>query len=128
MTFATALAVALGGAVGSLARWRLGVALLGASSRFPVGTLVVNVAGSFALGFLLVALPSPPRPASLRMALTVGLCGGFTTFSTFSAETVALFEQGAGGRAMLYVVASVSLSLLAVVAGAALGRLAQAPR
>jgi CrcB protein len=126
MTLSTALAVALGGAVGSLARWSLGTALLGASARVPVGTLVVNVVGSFALGFLLAALPSPPAP--LRAALTVGFCGGFTTFSTFSAETVALFEQGAGGRAMLYVIASVTLSVLAVVAGAALGRLAQPSR
>jgi CrcB protein len=122
MTFATALAVALGGAAGSLARYLLGTALLDASGRVPVATLVINVTGSFVLGYLLVALPATPRPAPLRTALTVGVCGGFTTFSTFSAETVALFEQGAGARALLYVVASVTLSLLAVLAGAAAAR------
>jgi fluoride exporter len=128
MTFATALAVALGGAVGSLARYALGTALLGASTRFPVATLLINVAGSFALGFLLAALPTPSRPDPLRAALTIGVCGGFTTFSTFSAETVALFEQGATSRALVYVLASVTLSLVAVIAGAAAARVVSPAR
>ena len=116
-------AVALGGAIGSALRYLLGLALPRAGIVVPWGTLLVNVAGAFALGWLLRALPasavSPASPA-LRLALTVGLCGGFTTFSAFSVETLALLEAGATARALLYVAASVLLSVAAAWAGGAM--------
>ena len=113
------LAVAAGGAAGSVARY--GVALLAerAGAGFPWGTLAVNVAGSLLLGALVRHLAVPPgaAPAALPLALTVGLCGGFTTFSTFSLDLLRLLQSGAAGRAALYAAASVGLSLAAVWAG-----------
>ena len=116
----TSLAIALGGAVGSLARYWIGVAMLGVSTAFPLGTLVINVAGSFVLGALLGAWPA--SPSAVRAGLAVGVCGGFTTFSTFSAEVVALAERGAAGRAAAYAGLSVGLSVAAMLVGLLAGR------
>jgi CrcB protein len=115
---ADVLLVAVGGAAGSAARYLVGVAALGASAQLPWGTFLVNVAGSFALGVVLGALP----PGGVRLLLGTGFCGGFTTFSTFSSEVVALAERGAIARAGAYAAASVALGVAAVVAGAAVGR------
>jgi len=115
------LAVALGGAVGSAARFLVSQALAGASLAFPVGTLVVNAVGSFVLGIVLAAIPGEP-PSALRFALGAGFCGGFTTFSTFSAELVALGEGGMPVRAAAYAGASLTLGLVAMVAGTLVGR------
>ena len=115
------LAIALGGALGSVARYWLGLGLLPLSRALPYGTLVINVTGSFLLGALLTGLPSYP-PTALRAGLTVGVCGGFTTFSTFGGEVVSLLERGAVGRAAAYVAASVLLSVGAAWAGMLLGR------
>ena len=119
-----AIAVALGGAAGTLARWWIGGLAQEASATFPTGTLAIHVAGSLLLGFLARYLLETSAPPELRLALTVGLCGGFTTFSTFSYETIALLEDGNVGRASAYVIASVVLSLAATWAGLALARLA----
>jgi len=118
-----AIAVAIGGAVGSLARWWIGGLAQESSATFPSGTLAINVAGSLLLGFLARYLLETSAPPELRVALTVGLCGGFTTFSTFSYETVALLESGSLVRAAVYVTASVVLSIAATMAGLALARL-----
>ena len=117
-------AVALGSAVGGVARLLLGGALQRVSgSTFPVWTLVINVTGSLALGFLMRYLGEGVTvSAEARALLTVGFCGGYTTFSTFSFETMTMFEQGDWRRGSLYVVASVTLSLLAVGGGMALAR------
>jgi len=115
-------AIALGGAAGSVARYLLGTALAGVVSGFPLATLVINVTGSFLLGLLFASLTDPAASPAVRAALTTGFCGGYTTFSTFSYETVALVERGAGARALLYVAGSVTLSLAATVAGIALAR------
>jgi CrcB protein len=116
---AALLLVAAGGAAGSVARHLVGLTALGAPPQFPWGTLAVNVVGSFVLGAVLGAVP-PGAPA--RLLLGTGLCGGFTTFSAFSAEAVALAERGQAGRAAAYVAASVALGVLAAAAGAAAGR------
>lgn len=114
------LLVALGSGVGGALRFAVGVALAPrAPLAFPTATLLVNVAGSLLLGLL---LRGPAEPSALRLALTVGLCGGFTTFSTFGYETVRLVQGGAAARAAAYVALSVGLSLLAVAAGLALPR------
>ena len=115
------LYVALGGAAGSVARYVVGLAVQGRSGfDFPVGTLVVNLTGSLFRGFLLrYALETPAITPEVRALLITGLCGGYTTFSTFSYETVALIEDGDWRRAALYVGISVAGSILAVMTGIA---------
>jgi CrcB protein len=119
------LAVAAGGATGSVARYVLGTLLLRVSSGFPVSTLLINVSGSFLIGLLARLFDAPDHQQVLRVALTVGICGGFTTFSTFSAETVTLLQQGKAGRAALYVTVSLVLGVSATFAGLAVGRTAR---
>ena len=112
-------AVALGGALGAVGRYLVaGLAGAWLGAAFPLGTLAANVAGSFLMGVLIeaTALAWSPSPA-LRAMLAVGLLGGFTTFSAFSLDAVALFQRGLPGQAALYVVASVTLSLAGLFAG-----------
>ncbi|MCU0800460.1 MAG: fluoride efflux transporter CrcB [Rhodobacteraceae bacterium] len=113
--------VALGGAIGAALRF---LAVLAAArifgSGFPFGTLAVNVAGSFAMGLLFVLLTA--RGSVLHPLLLTGILGGFTTFSAFSLDAVTLWEGGRATAAALYVVASVLLSLAALIAGAAIAR------
>ena len=114
------LLVAVGGAVGSLARYGVGVAaarLFGLA--FPWATLFVNILGGLAIGALTARIG--PEQESLRLALGVGLLGGFTTFSTFSLETVRLMQHQPG-LALLYIAASLVLSIGACWAGLMLGR------
>ena len=115
------LAIALGGAAGCLARYWVGTGLLAISQTFPFATLLINIVGSFVLGVVFAGLPSHP-PTALRAGLMVGVCGGFTTFSTFSVEVVTLAQRGDAGRAATYVAASVLLSAAAAWAGILLGR------
>lgn len=118
------VAIAAGGALGALGRHYVSFHV-GAwvGHQFPWGTLAVNVAGGFALGVLaeLMALAWSPS-LELRALLTVGLLGGFTTFSTFSLETVLLMERGAFGQAFIYALASLTLSVGALFAGLRLVR------
>lgn len=113
------LAVAAGGALGAMARHgagRAAMALLG--PQFPWGTLFVNVAGSIAMGVVIVWLSRhEPQSAALRAFLTVGLLGAFTTFSTFSLEAVSLYRDQSLAIAAVYVSASVCLSILGLVIG-----------
>jgi len=114
--------IALGGAVGSVTRYLLGgVIQRAAGLGFPVGTLMVNVTGSFVAGFLLRYFMNVQTHPTLRAALIIGFCGGFTTFSAFTTETLGLVEGGEYWRASIYVLASVALSLMAVFAGFAAG-------
>ena len=110
-------AIALGGAVGTLARYGVGGLAQRFSATFPLSTLAINVAGSLLLGFLMRWLLGTTASPELRAGLTIGLCGGFTTFSTFSYETARLIESGSWGRAAAYVALSVLGSLLATFAG-----------
>jgi fluoride exporter len=116
--------VALGGAAGSVARFGLSTAAQTRwSGALPVGTLLVNVTGSVLLGFILrYALDTPAVSPEMRALLTTGFCGGYTTFSTFSYETVALIEDGDWRRAALYVLLSLALSLAGVWLGMTLAR------
>jgi CrcB protein len=88
-------------------------------ARFPLGTFLINVGGSFLLGFLgaVIATRALPHADSLRLALGVGFCGGFTTFSTFEYETHALFEDGAWLPAVTNMFLSLFAGLLAVRLG-----------
>jgi fluoride exporter len=115
------LLVALGGGVGSLARWLAGLALP-ARADLPLATLAVNVSGSFLIGVLLRSLPAHAPTPEAHALLVAGFCGGFTTFSAFSLETARLLERGLTGRAALYIVLSVGLSIAATFAGYAVRR------
>lgn len=122
------LTVGLGGAIGSAARFELGNLIQARSSgSFPFGTLVINVTGSFLLGFLVrIGLDTASVSPDMRLLLAVGVCGGYTTFSTFSYESIHLIERGEYGRAAVYVAGSVILSLAATAAGLAVARWAAA--
>jgi CrcB protein len=115
--------IALGSAAGGVLRYLVGGAVQRAwGGGLPLGTFVVNLTGSFLLGILLrVAVHPPSLSPEVRAMLTIGLCGGYTTFSTFSAETVTLLHQGEWRKATGYVLASVLVSLLATVAGFRVG-------
>ena len=113
--------VALGGALGALARYGMsGWVYDRMGESFPWGTLVVNLVGCLVLGVAIRWLQVTALAPEVRPFLTIGLLGAFTTFSTFSYETVALLQEGQWLRAGLYVGASVALGLIAMVAGMAL--------
>jgi CrcB protein len=119
------LAIAAGGAVGSVARYGTMVWMgrwLG--TGFPYGTLIVNVVGGLVMGVLieLMALVWSPSEA-MRAFLTVGILGGYTTFSTFSLDAWFLIQRGDYGLGALYIAASVILSIGALVAGLYLTRM-----
>ena len=115
------LQVALGGAIGASARYGVNVLTTRLLPGLPLGTLSVNVLGCLAMGFLasMLALRGGQHLAPL---LLTGVLGGFTTFSAFALDTMTLWERGAGGMAIGSVLASVVLSLVAVMAGLAIGR------
>jgi CrcB protein len=115
------LYVGLGGFLGALCRYWIGLLPLRQESGFPLTTLIINVAGAFIIGLISAAVEkySGIDPRSV-LFLKTGLCGAFTTFSTFSLETEELLRSGKGGTAAAYVAVSVSLCLLAVAAARAL--------
>jgi fluoride exporter len=114
----TRLAIMIGGAAGAVARH--GVSMAAAACCAPVlpwATLAVNVAGSWALGLFMAVLPATNVRPAVRAGMTIGLCGGFTTFSTFSLEVLTLARTGQAPLAAVYVSASVLLALLGILAG-----------
>ncbi len=118
------IAVAAGGALGAMARHGVSkTALHFLGPNFPWGTLAANIAGSFAMGVLIVWLAArEPSSPALRAFLTVGLLGAFTTFSTFSLDVVALYRDRTILIAGAYLLASVILSVSGLLAGLALGK------
>jgi CrcB protein len=112
--------VTVGSALGGLLRYALTRMTLTMSAGFPYGTILINVVGSFVIGYFgTLTLQSGRYAASdnLRLFVMVGLCGGFTTFSSFSLQTFDLLRSGAWVRALANVVLSVTLCLAAVAAG-----------
>lgn len=112
--------VGLGGGVGAIARHAVGGALFAASAhaRFPVGTLVVNVAGCALIGVFAALIEHlPALNAEARLLLVTGVLGGFTTFSAFGLETMLMLRRGDAALAAGYVAASVVLGLAAVWVG-----------
>lgn len=122
MTPVALLWIALGGALGSVLRALAGHAFAG--TRFPWGTLLINAAGSLLIGWLMARLGAlEPAPAArMQSLLVVGFCGGFTTFSTFSWQTLDQLLRGQWLAAALNVLLSVALCLLTVWLGYRLGR------
>jgi CrcB protein len=116
-----ALAVFVGGGLGSVLRWLVGKWTLDwFGYGFPVGTLAVNIAGSLAIGLAIGALEGVGQPA--KLFFVTGFLGGFTTFSAFSLDTLTLWQRGESLTAFLYVLASVVLSLAAVWIGWAVAK------
>ncbi len=113
--------IALGGAVGSVARaWTTNVMVRMVGANFPWGTILINVAGSFIIGFFGALTASDGRfqlHADARAFVMIGICGGFTTFSSFSLQTLDLIRDGKPGAAVANIGLSVLLCLLAVTAG-----------
>ena len=120
----TMIAIAFGGALGALARYSVGIgaaALLGPG--FPLATLLVNVLGSFTIGLCYVFfVESADNSGVLRAFIMVGFLGAFTTFSTFSVETLQLLESGQLAKSLLNVASNVAFCLLACWMGLSIAR------
>lgn len=115
--------VALGGAIGASLRFCAVSAIFRIiGTGFPMGTMVVNVVGSFLMGIAAIALLERGNGATLVPFVMVGILGGFTTFSAFSMDTIALFEKGKLAMAALYVFGSMGLSVMALFVGLLLAR------
>ncbi len=115
--------VALGSAIGGVARYALTKFLLPTSVHFPSSTVLINILGSFVIGFFGTLTVSGGRfavPESLRMFVMVGICGGFTTFSAFSLQSFDMMRAGMWGKALLNIGLSVVLCLMAVGMGHAI--------
>lgn len=119
----TILVLTVGGAIGVNTRHFVGIWVRNwAGHHFPWGTFLINVSGSFAIGFLAMALdrwlPSP----RLRLLIVTGFLGGYTTFSSYMIESMLLWERGEALRACAYFFGSAAAGLVAVIVGMALGR------
>ena len=118
------VAVAVRGSIGSVARYLVAIGsnkIFG--MNFPWGILIINVTGSFLIGALVGLFATRwDLPQAVRIFLTVGICGGYTTFSTFSLDSYYLLERGELGAALLYMIGSVLLSIGALGGGLYLSR------
>jgi CrcB protein len=120
MSFTTCLFVAAGGAIGTLTRYLISLAAAPISQALPWGTIGINILGSFVIGFfgtLTLAQDRYPVAENTRLFVMVGFCGGFTTFSSFSLQTLDLMRNGAMARAAINIAASVAICVAAVAAG-----------
>jgi CrcB protein len=119
------LFIAVGGALGSVVRYLM-QSLIGryAGSSFPYGTMIVNIAGSFAMGLLIgwIGRTIPEHAKEIHLFVAVGILGGFTTFSTFSLEAINLMEEGRWLAMGMYIASSVVISLLGLLTGLRLMR------
>jgi CrcB protein len=120
----TIVAIGIAGALGALARYGLdGLVSRRLTTSFPWGTVLVNMSGAFVLGFLMTLMTEQLTTAPwLRSALTIGLLGAYTTFSTLTYETYRLFEDGALGLAAANLLGSAAAGLVAVYLGVVTGR------
>jgi CrcB protein len=121
--------IAVGGALGAMARYGIGGVLqTWTATSFPIGTMSVNALGSFGLGFAAVYLDALLVSTETRAFVTIGVLGAFTTFSTFSYETLMLLQERDWQRAAWYALGSVALGLLAVLLGFWVGSATVTPR
>ncbi len=119
MRLSAYLWIALGSALGGMARFWLGKEITSYyGSAFPWGTFTINVLGSFVIGFA----SNWSQHDTVRLLVMVGVCGGFTTFSSFSLETLALLRMGAWQRGGAYMLASVGVCVISTVLGSLAGR------
>ena len=106
---------------GSVLRYLVALWMKGVTSEMPVATLLINVTGCFLIGLFARTLSTPTTSPVLRAALTIGFCGGFTTFSTFSADFISMVQDGRDARAIAYAVTSVVIGVLATLSGMLVG-------
>lgn len=109
--------VGLGGGAGAILRYLIGLVPLGSQGAFPWKTLLINVAGSFLIGLIAALAAKGTIAPRWELLLKTGVCGGFTTFSTFALESDQLMSRGSFGAAAFYMAASLAAGILAVVAG-----------
>ena len=110
------LAVGLGGFVGAVLRYLISLIPIKNPDAFPINTFIINIAGAFAIGCIaLVATKNTDIDPKVLLFLKVGICGGFTTFSTFSLETAELIKSGSVVTAIIYVILSIVIGVLAVM-------------
>jgi CrcB protein len=118
--------IAVGGALGTIARYHLGALVQrGTSGSFPYGTLAINLLGSFLISLVMgcVSLRNDLWPPTLTLALTTGVLGGFTTYSTFNYETLSFFHEGAVGIGLAYIASTLLGALAAGMLGFGLAKL-----
>lgn len=115
--FSNFIIVAAGGGLGAMLRY--GISMLMKNTGFPVATLLINIAGSFVIGIVMAMSVRTVAPLNetTKLILATGICGGFTTFSAFSYENLALLQSGRFYIALIYIMASVLLGILAAWAG-----------
>ena len=119
------LFLAFGGIIGVIARYQLGVWISEWNTTpFPWATLVINITGSLAIGFFIRYLTGVASSPNMRLMLVTGVCGGYTTMSTFSYEVVNLFTERQYGLGVAYLGSTIVLAPLAVLAGFVLAELA----
>ena len=112
------IAVGIGGFIGAVCRYLIGMLPLKEGCTFPIKTLMINIAGSFLIGIVVaLAMKTDSLDSRTVLFLKVGICGGFTTFSSFALETTDLMKNGKMHLAVIYTVLSVTLGVLAVFAG-----------
>lgn len=112
------IAVGAGGFIGAVCRYLIGLIPLKEGCAFPIKTLMINIAGSFIIGVIAVlAMKTEALDSRIVLFLKVGICGGFTTFSSFALETTDLLKDGKIHLAVIYTVLSVTFGVLAVFAG-----------
>ena len=116
-TLATMAAIALGAVLGAWSRWALGLWLNRPGAGLPLGTLVANCVGGLLIGALMALIERRPEWGVLRPLLITGFLGALTTFSTFSAESLALIQRGAWGSALVHTLAHTLGALLATAIG-----------
>ncbi|MBM4173408.1 MAG: fluoride efflux transporter CrcB [Ignavibacteria bacterium] len=117
--------IALGGAIGSVLRYGIGMAMHGLSGLFPIGTMIVNILGSILLGALFAMQEGTHKSMSNEMwvFLSIGLCGGFTTFSTFGLETYLLWKEKHIVEAALYMISSMIAAPASIALGYAVSKM-----
>ncbi len=110
------LFVGLGGFIGAVARYLISLIPIKNTNPFPINTLIINIIGAFAIGFIAYAASKNQSIDSrLLLFLKVGICGGFTTFSTFSLETAELIKNGSTGLALAYILISVLFGIIGAI-------------
>lgn len=120
MSFSSCVVIVLGGAIGTFLRYFVSVMAAPISKTLPWGTILINISGSFVIGLfgtLTLASGRFPLSENWRLFVMIGLCGGYTTFSSFSLQTLDLMRAGAMPRAMLNIALSVTLCIAAVAVG-----------